>query len=130
MKRLSVTTRWLFIFGMALNLLLMINGLLRNILLNPEKFISNLPLYLEMKLYIWYVLFYSVLFGFQLRFYLRFVRQALRGAEKLDTALFNDSFQLLNKGNVMAIIHISLSMLIGSLEVWTSFNQARKILHH
>ena len=129
LKRLPVTTRWLFIIGMLLNLLLVTNALLRHFLVDPEKLRSNLPLYIEARLFIWYALAYSVLITFQLRYYLRFTREARMGAEKLDTTQFNNAFQLLNKANTVALIHFSLSILIGFLETWVNVTYAKIIMH-
>lgn len=130
LKRLSVSTRWLFIIGLILTLLFLLDAGIRLAFIHPERFASNLPLYLEARLHGWYTLLYCILFIFQLRFYLLFVRQARKGAEVADTALFNDSFQALNKSNVMAIIQLSASVFMGVLEVWANFSISQMLIRH
>jgi len=117
-KRLIRTTRLLLWIGSACTGLLLADALLRQSYLAPERYrASNLLLYLTIRYHLAYVTIYAFFFLFQLYYFLRFVRMAARSIDLLDTDGFNESFDYIYKGNVMAIINLSLSMLIGGLTI-------------
>jgi len=131
LKKLLTTTRWLFIIGMLLTLLFIVGNILRNHFINPDRFSSNLPLYLEMRLHNWYVAVYCLFFSWQLVLYLRFVQQANKGAVLLDNTRFNHSFRILYRSNVIALVHFSFSVVMAVLEVWANYDLSKmaKALH-
>ena len=129
LKKLMVTTRWLFIIGMLLSLLLILQAIVRSPFANPERFSANLPLYLEMKLFNWYTFIYCLFFSWQVWCYWQFARQANKGAVLLDTAQFNHSFRSLYTSSILALVHLCLTMGMAVLEVLADVNLGRMALH-
>ena len=124
LKKLSVTTRWLFILGMLLTLLLFVRTVVHSPFMSAEEFSANLPLYLEAKLFNWYTALYCLFFAWQVWCYWQFARQANKGAALLDTAQFNHSFRALYRSSVLALVHLCLTIVMAVLEVLVAFHIA------
>lgn len=129
LKKLSVTTRWLFILSMLLTLLLILQAIGRGSLMSPEKFSSNWALYLAVKLFNWYTFAYCCFFAWQVWSYWQFARQVNKGAALLDTAQFNQSFRSLYRSSVLALVHLCLTLCMAVLQVLAVFHNLTRILH-
>ena len=131
LNKLTVTTRWIFILSMLFVLLVIIRTIMRNVGHHPppERYISNFPLYLVERFSNWYYLFYIVFFVWQLVCYLKFIREANKAAETLDSAQFNRSFKALCRSNILALIHLPVSMGMVALDIWVYYNIAQIATH-
>ena len=131
LKKLAVTTRWLFIISLLFVLLVMVRMILRHVTIHPrpERYISNFPLYLEEIFSDGYYIFYYALFIWQLICYLKFAREANKAADTLDSSQFNRSFKAMYRFNILALVHLPVSMGMVILDIWAYYNVSQMPIH-
>jgi|GEM_PF-2607817 len=132
LRRLASRTRWTFWGGFLVNLAFVTNYFLQDLwATNIETWKkSNLPFYIELKFHFWFAIVGCSLALSQLYQFWLFARRSATACEKLDSDRFNESLQLLNRFNRIALTLIFLNLVFVTLELWASLNFLEMRLHN
>ncbi len=97
-------------------------SLLYTLSIDPEKFVRNLGLYLQMRSHLWIEIISSVLMVIQLYQYRRFTKQAAKATQFRDSDQFNAAFKFLYKSSQLAFAQVALSFVYGLLLFWVNLS--------
>ena len=91
---------------------------------NPEQYAGKGLIYYELKYYFPSVVIYSLFLIGQLYFCARFVQTSNKSLDRHDNDLFNHSFSYLYKSNVLVVLCLIISIIMGVLSLLASLQLA------
>lgn len=122
LRKTAAITNRTFIVSIFFSFLFTGSGLFYTLAINPEKYVNNLPVYLQMKTNLWATIVMAILMLVQLYQYRRFTRQAYKSTHFTDSAKFNDAFRILYKSSALAFAQMALNAVYGVLVFWVNLS--------
>jgi hypothetical protein len=122
LRRTAALANRTFIVSIVFSCIFVASSLLYTLAIDPEKFVSNLALYLQVRCNLWVSIGVCIMMLVQLYQYRRFTRQAYKATHFTDSEKFNDAFRILYKSSVLAFVQLAANATYGLLVFWVNLS--------